>query len=302
MAHSVRPVSLRLRVTRMIGSCLAGGALLGLAVQPKIQARTQAPASSENTPGDNQKQVAGKVVSVDIPAVNYHARGGECKVDFIPIALMPNAKGQARVKIFKNGSISVEAQFTGLGSATKFGNEFMTYMLWGAVPKGRTLKIGELSSQGDHRQVVATTVLRTFAMLVTAEPYAAVTRPSTIVILKGTSPASETTQTEAAQIELLGDAYAPPGYNYDPLDTTSGYAPEIIQAMNARRIAKVQQAEKYATLQFRSAEDLYQHMIGSAIHGKQLSQQLLKIAQAVAQSYEEARAVSIRRQNNLQKQ
>ena len=60
MAHSVRPMSFRLQVTRMIGFCLAGGALLGLAVQPQIQARTQASTSSENAPGDNRNQVAGK--------------------------------------------------------------------------------------------------------------------------------------------------------------------------------------------------------------------------------------------------
>ena len=178
----------------------------------------------------------------------------------------------------------------------------MTYMLWGAVPKGRTIKVGELSSQGNHTQVVATTVLRTFAMLVTAEPYAAVTQPSTIVILKGASPpASDTTQTETAQVELLGNAYAPPGYTYEPLDANSGYGPEIVQAMNARRIARALQGEKYATQQFQSAENLYEYMIGSAIQGKQLSKSLLKIAQSVAQSYEETRAVSIRRQNDLQK-
>ncbi len=294
-------MSFRLQVTRMIGFCLAGGTFLGLAVQTQIQARTQVSTSSENAPGDSQKEVAGKAASVEIPVVNFHAHGGEGKVDFIPTALMPSAKGQGRVKILKNGSVSVEAQFTGLGSATKFGNEFLTYVLWGAVPKGRTLKIGELSAQGASRQVVATTVLRTFAMLVTAEPYAAVTQPSSIVIFKGASPAGHTTQTEAAQIELLGDAYAPPGYNYEPLDTSSGYAPEVIQVMNARRIAKVLQAEKYAPQEFRTAEDLYEYLIASAIQGKQISKQLLKIAENVAQDYDWARAVSIRLQNNLPK-
>jgi len=295
-------MSFRLQVTRMIGFCLAGGAFLGLAVQPRIQATMQAPLATENALGDNQKHVAEKLGSVEIPIINYYARGGGGKVEFSPTGLMPSAKGQGRVKILKEGSVSVETQFTGLESPTKFGNEFLTYVLWGSVPQGQTLKIGELSLKGDRGQMVATTVLRTFAVLVTAEPYAAVTQPSSIVILKGVLPSSDTTQTASAQIELLGDAYAPPGYNYEPLNTVSGYAPEVIQAMNARRIAKVLQAEKYAPLQFRGAEDLYQSMIGSAIQGKQPSKGLLKIAKAVAESYEEARAVSIRQQYNLQKQ
>ena len=65
---------------------------------------------------------------------------------------------------------------------------------------------------------------------------------------------------------------------------------QIIQAMNARRIAKVLQAEKYALQEFQSAENLYEYMIASAIQGKQISKQLLKIAQAVAQGYDETRA------------
>jgi hypothetical protein len=125
-----------------------------------------------------------------------------------------------------------------------------------------------------------------------------VTQPSSMVVLKGALPAGDATPTEAAQVALLADAYAPPGYNYEPLDTGSGYAPQIIQAMNARRIAKALQAEKYAVQGFRSSEELYQYMIGSAIQGKQPSKQLLKIAQAVTQSYEETRVVSIRNQNN----
>ena len=70
-------------------------------------------------------------------------------------------------------------------SATKFGNEFLTYILWASVPKDAPYKIGELTLKGDRRQVVATTALHTFAMLVTAEPYAAVTQPSNVVVLKG---------------------------------------------------------------------------------------------------------------------
>jgi hypothetical protein len=70
-------MSFRLQVVRMIGVCLAGGAFGGLVIQPQIRAMTQALTSSENAPGDNRKQVAGKAVSVEIPVVNYHAHGGK---------------------------------------------------------------------------------------------------------------------------------------------------------------------------------------------------------------------------------
>jgi hypothetical protein len=289
-------MSSRLQMTRMIRFCLAASVFLGLAVQPQTQ--TPPPlADSQNPPGDNQKQVVGRPSSVEIPAVNYYASGGETKIEFSPTPLMPSAGGQGRVKVLKERDTSVDVQFTGLTHTTKFGNEFLTYVLWGSVPQGRTLKVGELVLKGDRRQVVATTALHTFAMIVTAEPYAAVTQPSSLVILKAASPASGTTQT-LAHIDLLDDAYAPPGYNYEPLDTSSGYAPEIIQAMNARRIAKALQAEKYAPQKFQAAENLYKYMMGLGIQGKKESKQLLEVARAVAESYEEARAVSVLQQQH----
>ena len=286
-------MSLHLQLTRIVGFCWAAGVFLGLTVQPQTQTAVPTIASSQNALGDNQKQVRGPV-AVEIPAVNY-SLGGNNKVEFSPTSRMPSALGQGQVKISKEGSVSVDVQFSGLESATKFGNEFLTYVLWGSVPKGRTLKIGELSLKGDRGRVVATTVMRTFAMMVTAEPYAVVTHPSSIVILKAASSVNDTTQTALARVELRGD-YAPPGYNYEPLDTSSGYSPELIQAMNARRIAQVASAEKYAPEKFRAAESLYQLMTATAIQEKRISKQTLGVAKSVAQGYEDARESAIRNQ------
>jgi hypothetical protein len=166
-------------------------------------------------------------------------------------------------------------------------------VLWGSIPNGRTLKIGELTLKGDQGRLVAKTVLRTFAMMVTAEPYAAVANPSSIVVLKAFS-AGNSTQGTPAQIKLQGDIYAPPGYKYEPLDTSSGYPPEVLQAMNARRIAQVAGAEKYAFEQFRSAEGLYQLMTSVAIREKKISKQTLGVAKSTAQGYEDARAIAVR--------
>jgi hypothetical protein len=291
-------MSFNSQAKRMVGFCWVAGALLGLGVQPQAQTTMPPVAGSRDAPNDKQKQVARKSVTVEVLAVNYYSRGGEGKIEFSPTALMPGATGQGQVKILKDGSVSVELQFSGLDSAAKFGNQFLTYVLWGSVPKGRTLNIAELTLTGDRGGVVATTVLRTFAMLVTAEPYAVVTQPSSNVILKGTSLTGDTSQTGTAQVDLLDNAYGPPGCNYEPLDTSSGYAPELIQAINARRIAKTLNAEKYAPVKFRQAEDFYHYMIGSAKLEKKPSKDLLKTAKSVAQSYEEARAISIRMQQN----
>jgi hypothetical protein len=276
-------MSLGPTVKQVVTAWFMAGAFVALV------ARAQAPGGEAAAPNPNSAQS-----SIQVLMVNYYALGGAAKTEFEATALMSNAKGLAQLAITKEGSVSVKAQFSGLGSPTKFGNQFLTYILWAVTPKGQALQIGELSANGNGARVVASTVLRTFGMLVTAEPYSAVTRPSNIVVLTGKSMGE--IQPPFALCELLRDGYAPPGYTYEPIDTHSGYASELVQALNARRIAQKARAEKYAEQSFRSAEGLYEYMVSLAIHEKKPSKNLLKVANSVTGSYEEARALAIRRQ------
>ena len=268
-------------------ACFVVGACVGLAARLQAQGNGTVP----NPRSQIQEPVHRDGASIRVPLVNYYALGGAAKTEFEATALMSNTKGLAQVAITKEGSVSVKAQFSGLIGPTKFGNEYLTYILWAITPKGQPLKIGELSVTGNSARLVASTVLRTFGMLVTAEPYYAVSRPSNIVVLVGKSMGE--TQPPFAPCELL-QGYAPPGYRYEPIDTSSGYAPELLQAMNARRIAKAAQADKYAAQSFNSAENLYEYMVSWAIREKNMSKKLLQVANTVTASYEDARALAMR--------
>ena len=281
----LRLVPLDATMKQLITAWILAGAFFGLAARVQAQASGSALGPGQSV---TQEPVHQDPVSVQVPLVNYHALGDAAKTEFSPTALTLNAKGLAEVEIKKEGSVSVKAQFSGLDSPTKFGNEFITYMLWAVTPKGQPLKIGELSVNGDSARLVASTVLRTFGMLVTAEPYAGVIRPSNVVVLAGKSMGA--TQPPSALCELLRDGYAPAGYKYEPIDTTSGYPPELVQALNARRIAKAVQADKYAAGSFRSAEGLYDYMISWVVHEKKTSKKMLQLAGSVTSSYEQARA------------
>jgi len=283
------PFSLTVKQT-VVACFVVVAACVGLVARLPAQGNGTAP----NPRSKIQEPVHQNGASIRVPLVNYHALGGAAKTEFEPTALMLNTKGLAQVAITKEGSVSVKAQFNGLTGPTKFGNEYLTYILWGITPKGQPLKIGELSVTGDAARLVASTVLRTFGMLVTAEPYYAVTRPSNIVVLVGKSMGE--TQPPFAPCELLQDGYAPPGYRYEPIDTSSGYAPELLQAMNARRIAKVAQADKYAAQSFSGAENLYEYMVAWAVREKKISKKLLQAANTVTASYEDARALAMRQQ------
>ena len=121
-------------------------------------------------------------VSRTIQTVNYWARGST-KVDFIGTALMPRASGEAKVES-KSGALAIEAQFKDLQAPDSFGVPFLVYVLWAITPEGRVANLGQLEVKDGKGKMSVTTKLQTFGLIVTAEPYFAVTYPSDQVVLE----------------------------------------------------------------------------------------------------------------------
>src|ERR671913_601868 len=71
-----------------------------------------------------------------------------------------------------------------IGPAGQFGREYLTYVLWAITPEGRATNLGELQIDNDDARLEVTTELQAFGLVVTAEPYFAVTQPSDVVVLE----------------------------------------------------------------------------------------------------------------------
>ncbi len=57
--------------------------------------------------------------------------------------------------------------------------------MWAISPEGRPVNLGEVLVGNNHRSKLdVTTDLQAFAMIITAEPYYAVRRPSNVVIME----------------------------------------------------------------------------------------------------------------------
>ncbi len=118
---------------------------------------------------------------------------------------MPAAAGEAKVES-KRGTLAIEVEFSGLDKPTSFGNEYLTYVLWAISPEGRPVNIGEVLVGDNHRSKLDVTAdLQAFAMIVTAEPYYAVRRPSNVVVLENAIRSDTVGATEAvdAKYELI---------------------------------------------------------------------------------------------------
>jgi hypothetical protein len=114
-------------------------------------------------------------------AVDYRHRGGSTRVDLKGTDLMPQASGEARVES-KTGHLEINAKLSGMEPANKFGLEYLTYVLWAITPEGRANNLGEVVLDNGKSEMHATTDLQAFGLIVTAEPYFAVTQPSDLVV------------------------------------------------------------------------------------------------------------------------
>src|SRR5580692_8221971 len=196
------------------------------------------------------------LVDRTVKAVKYAHRSGSTKIDFAGTNLMADGRGEAKVNSHR-GAIQIKAEFSNLQKSTTFGPEYLTYVMWAISPEGRAVNLGEvLIGDDDRSKLDVTTDLQAFAMIVTAEPYYAVRRPSNVVVMENQirSDTVGTSEVVDAKYELIDrGGYIPTGYNFDPVVLSAKLPLEFYEARNAVRIARSAGAETYATTSYENA-------------------------------------------------
>ena len=196
-------------------------------------------------------------------AVNYNHRGGATKIDFEGTPLLPEARGEARVQS-KQGNIAIEAEFRGLQPATTYGPEYLTYVMWAVTPEGRTSNLGEVLLNGTNSKLNVTTELQSFGLIVTAEPYFAVTQPSDVVVIDNVirPDTRGTIEQVDAKYELMKKGQYTLNVNpaeIKPVRLDRKTPLELYEARNAVQIARWTGAQQYAGETFQKAvQDLQQ--------------------------------------------
>jgi outer membrane protein OmpA-like peptidoglycan-associated protein len=242
-----------------------------------------------------------QVVGRDIPAINYFHRSSATKIGFQGTSLLPGAKGYARVEAHL-GRTSIDANFEGLSPANGFGNEYFTYVLWAITPEGRPINLGEVLPTGsrDKNQITVTTNLQTFGLIVTAEPYYAVTMPSDLVVMQnfvGDKTQGVIEQVNAHYTLLPRGAYAETAGRHTVLRpiTRDEQSPlELYEAQNAVQIAEAAGAGTYAADTLATAKTAFQNAQDIDTHRKN-RKEAITFAREAVQSAEDARIITIRK-------
>src|SRR5205809_6654856 len=172
-------------------------------------------------------------------------------VDFKGTSLMPEASGKGKVDS-KAGRLEISADFAHLAPASRFGAQYLTYVLWAVTPEGRSVNLGEVIPNNEGKfGLEVTTDLQAFGMVVTAEPYFSVTRPSNLVVVENIIRYETKGFEEAidARFDMLeGGQYTidVPGAQL-PSSTADPKTPlDLLEARNAVAIAKAAGASQYA--------------------------------------------------------
>ena len=239
------------------------------------------------------------VVARTTKAINYRHRSGGTRVNFQGTSLLPEARGNAEVAS-KQGAIHIDSEFQGLQSASKFGPEYLTYVLWAISPEGRPVNLGEVLLNNDGKSKLnVTSNLQAFGMIVTAEPYFAVTQPSDVVVMENEVRADTTGQFEEvdAKYELLQRGQYELNVNpaeLQPITMDSRTPLELYEARNAVRIAKWTGGEHYASDSLKKAEvNLQTAEDYQARRGNKKSE--ITAAREAVQTAEDARIITVKK-------
>lgn len=230
-------------------------------------------------------------VSHTTKAMHYRP-GANTKLPFQTTDLMPGASGEAKIEA-KKTTINIEAKIQGVEEATKFGLEYLTYVLWAVSPEGRADNLGELVIKKGTAELKTSTDMQTFGLIVTAEPYFAVTQPGNMVIMEGAVPEGEVI---GAKFELVGKGtYSSTNEHIQNaifgIDRSTPM--ELFEARNAVRIAHIAAGDKYATSILAKA-DQQLSQAEQTYRSKQGKTAVDSAARETSQTAEEARIMAVK--------
>lgn len=255
-----------------------------------------ATAQATSSPAATAQPAATASVSHTTKAVNYRLRGDAIQISFHGTDLMSTASGEAKVE-GKKSSIEIDAKFENLDDPTRFGLEYLTYVLWAVSPQGRAVNLGELVLDHHSSHLKAITDIQTFGMIVTAEPYFAVNQPGNVVIMENAIPAGFRQENIDANFELLGrGTYSSTQTHIENaifgIDNKTPRA--LFEARNAVRIAHNALADKYAATIMAKAQQQLQ-TAEAAYAQKQGKSAIDTAARETVETAEEARVMAVKK-------
>ena len=110
--------------------------------------------------------------------------GKTFELNFAKTSRAPSGASMQATIGFDNGQASVKAGYKKMEPAVLFAGDITAYVLWAVTPDGTVENLGEVvaDKKSASGSLQAYTGKKTFALMVTAEPFATVARPTELVM------------------------------------------------------------------------------------------------------------------------
>lgn len=256
-------------------------------------------AQYNNTPDPNnpdQNSVSNAVMH-STKAVDYR-QGSKSEIDLMGTSLMPDVSGKAEVQT-KSGATQISVKLENLKPANTLGLQYLTYVLWAISPQGVPANLGELNVGKDGKtQIHASTPMQAFALIVTAEPYFAVTQPNEKVVAE--NHPGDKAQGWVRPVDVNYQVLPSATYNsqvqpiQQPVYGIDKHVPlSLLEARNAVRIAQDAHADQYANSSFQQAQQLLSQA-DDYYNRKQNDKAITTVAREATQAAEAARVMALK--------
>lgn len=164
----------------------------------------------------------------------------------------PRAEMKAEVT-YREGQAWIDVKFKEMKPAVLFGGDVTCYVLWAVTRDGQWENLGELrvSDASDHLEFA--TGLKSFALLLTAEPYFLVEKPSSLVIAYTGQPEKKKIVSNAFTVSDFDQPPATALQSISMVALDSKVSLDLMQAEKAFELAERHGAKEYAPVLHRDA-------------------------------------------------
>ena len=152
-----------------------------------------------------------ETVPLSVRVMDFNSVDGPFTVIFRYTPAAAQAAGRADIQLIRTRSVvelvktawRLTGTFSNLPPPSKLGSQNLSYVLWSVSPDGRTSNLGEITLEGSEGRIASRIKTRRLGLIVTAEPYFAVSQPSKAVALQADAAPGSTVPVMQVTCKLL---------------------------------------------------------------------------------------------------
>lgn len=190
-------------------------------------------------------------LAIELTAVTFPERRN-VRFGFERTQRAPLAEVRAKVE-YQEGNATIDIDFEDMKPAVLFGGDVTSYVVWAVARDGSATNLGELWMDGDDGEVELATGAKTFALVITAEAYPLVRRPSELVVFFNRPCEDKRAANDAFEFTDLAPPPTAEASSIANLALDASLHFDVIQAEKAYELARKSEAEDFAPLMMRDA-------------------------------------------------